>query len=170
LAFVIQNKGMKRIIKTFASGRVLEFDAGKFDDWCIYLNEPGGQRTAPKDVEYFARLQELAEKHGAGKIYKDFVAIYQRTTAQLDAAVLNSISMLSKNYSADAAGIEELLTIVYAGMVAEENKKGAMLKKRIKRLGLHQVLLEKLDPEKAAGFSKGKSWRELDDECRARKF
>jgi hypothetical protein len=161
---------MKRAIKIFAGGRVLEFDAGKFDDWCIYLSEPGGQRTAPKDVDYFARLQVLAKKHGAEKIYEDVVAIYRKTTAQLDATVLNSISTLSKKYSADAAGIEELLTMVYAGMVAEENKQGAMLKKRIKRLGLHQVLIENLDPEKAAVFSKGKSWRELDDECRARKF
>ena len=32
-------------------------------------------------------------------------------------------------------------------MVAEENKKHAILKKRIKRLGMHQVLIEKKSAE-----------------------
>jgi hypothetical protein len=47
-------------------------------------------------------------------------------------------------------------------MVAEENKEHAILKKRIKRLGLYQVLVENMEPEQAAIFSKGKKWTELD--------
>jgi hypothetical protein len=58
--------------------------------------------------------------------------------------------------------MEIWFNVLYAGMVAEENKEHALLKKRIKRLGMHQVLLENMEPEKAALFSKGKKWTELD--------
>jgi hypothetical protein len=46
-------------------------------------------------------------------------------------------------------------------MIAEENKENAILGKRIKRLGMHQVLIENMKPEEAAVFSKGKKWKEL---------
>jgi hypothetical protein len=58
--------------------------------------------------------------------------------------------------------IDIWFTVIYAGMVAEENKKNAKLKKRIKRLGMFQVLIEKKSAEYAANFSKGKKWKELD--------
>ncbi|MDY0143845.1 MAG: hypothetical protein RBR97_18320 [Bacteroidales bacterium] len=47
-------------------------------------------------------------------------------------------------------------------MVAEENKEFAILKKRVKRLGMHQLLIEREKPDYAASYSKGKKWRELD--------
>ncbi len=54
------------------------------------------------------------------------------------------------------------MTIIYAGMVTEETKKNSPLKKRKKRVGMHQLLIEKYLPESAAVFSKGRKWRELD--------
>ena len=66
--------------------------------------------------------------------------------------------------------MDKYFTIFYAGMIAEENKKHAILKKRIKRLGLHQILIEDADPKYAATFSEGKKWRELDVECTNRGF
>lgn len=47
-------------------------------------------------------------------------------------------------------------------MIAEENKLNAILKKRIKRLGMYQVLVQNYPPSVAANYSKGKKWRELD--------
>ncbi len=44
--------------------------------------------------------------------------------------------------------MEIWFNVLYAGMVAEENKENAVLKKRIKRLGMHQVLIDGLEPEK----------------------
>ncbi len=55
-------------------------------------------------------------------------------------------------------------------MIEEENKQFAILKKRIKRLGMHQILIDNLDPEVAANFSKGKKWRELDNLMKLRGF
>jgi hypothetical protein len=47
-------------------------------------------------------------------------------------------------------------------MIAEENKANAILKKRVKRLGVHQVLVLGMPPSEAAKFSNGKKWRDLD--------
>jgi bifunctional pyridoxal-dependent enzyme with beta-cystathionase and maltose regulon repressor activities len=58
--------------------------------------------------------------------------------------------------------VEQSLTVIYAGMIAEENKKNAILKKRIKRLGIHQVLILNMPAREAAKFSYGRNWRELD--------
>jgi len=160
---------MPVLIKSFCDGCWLEYDHGKFDAWCIYLANPNG-RYAPRDVDYFSRLYALGETYGHARIYADFVKIYAVTTAELKHPILQGIERLASAYGADTLEIEKLLTILYAGMVAEENKDKAVLKKRIKRLGMHQVLVDKLAPEVAAHFSRGKPWRTLDQECLARGF
>ncbi len=158
----------------FSDGICLEYGPGQFDAWCIYWVGPltgnGVGRRAPRDVEYFRHLRALAEVHGHAQLYADFIKVYQVTGASIRPAVLRGIERLAAVYGQDALAIEKLLTLLYAAMVAEENKARAVLKKRIKRLGLHQVLVENLAPEIAAEFSRGKSWRILDAECRARGF
>ena len=161
---------INRLIKTFSDGSRLEYDRGSFDEWCIYLTRPHRKRVAPKDIQYFKRFQQLALKHTATRIYADFIKIYEQTTARLDQKILRAITRLSSEYGADALVMELLFTIVYAGMVAEENKSKAILKKRIKRLGMHQVLIEQATPTFAANFSKGQPWQVLDRECRKRGF
>ena len=47
-------------------------------------------------------------------------------------------------------------------MIAEENKENALLKKRIKRLGMYQGLVLDHPADKTAMFSYGKKWKELD--------
>ncbi len=161
---------MGKLIKLLSNGATVEFDKGKFDDWCVYISPPNAWRFAPTDVHYFTRLQLLGIKHGPDKIYQDFLAIYQLTNANLDVGILENISMLSKTYGTDAEEMEQWLAVIYAGMVAEENKEKAILKKRIKRLGLHQILMEGESPQFAAHFSRGKKWRELDELMRQKGF
>ncbi len=153
---------MPRKINQFRNGVSIEYDSGKFDDWCVYLTRANGKRIAPSDNWYFKRLKKLAEKHGSQKIYDDFVVIFNRTAKQIETDVLDLIALLSRAYSSDEPEMEIWLNVLYAGMVAEENKEHAKLGKRIKRLGVHQVLIENAPPEKAAVFSKGKKWGELD--------
>jgi hypothetical protein len=83
---------------------------------------------------------------------------------------LNLTGTLAAKYGEDAEEIEIWLTVIYAGMIAEENKAHAVLGKRIKRLGMYQVLIEKLSPDYAANFSKGKKWRELDAVMKGKGF
>ena len=158
------------LIQTFSDDSQLFFDKGSFDDWCVYFKNTDKTVYAPTDIEYFTRLVELAEKYGPKKLYSHFLQFYRITTNQIDSRILHLINELARLYSEDRLEIEILFTILYAGMVAEENKANARLKKRIKRLGLHQVLIENMDPEMAANFSKGKKWQELDEICKLKGF
>lgn len=158
------------IIRTFRDGSMLEFGAGRFDHWCVYLTRPDRPRYPPKDIDYFVQLRSLAVRHGAQLLYTDFLAIYYRTTRQVSPHVLEMIYYMSKAYGDDELEVDILLSILYAGMIAEENKRRAKLRKRVKRLGVHQVLFENLAPEEAATFSKGKSWEVIDLECTVRNF
>lgn len=152
-------------ICTFSDGTRLYFDRGAFDDWCVFLEASGAKRYAPGDIEYFTRLNELGNLYGHLVIYNDFVSVYARTTANIDSVVINSLPALAQKYAERALEMEKLFAILYAGMVAEENKQHAVLKKRIKRLGMHQTLILKLSPAVAANFSRGKKWRDLDLLC-----
>jgi hypothetical protein len=153
---------MERLVKQFQNQQKIIFDTGKFDDWCVYLVTNDGKRSAPKDLDYFTELQKIAKTYPDNKLYKDFVSIYQSTKASIETTLLEKITRLSNTYLPHhKTRIELLFTILYAGMIAEENKEKAILKKRIKRLGVHQILIQKHSPAYAANFSKGKNWKEL---------
>jgi hypothetical protein len=79
----------------------------------------------------------------------------------IDPMILWRIKRLSLQYGEMTNEVGQWLTVIYYGMIAEENKEHAILKKRIKRLGTHQILMEDKSPEQAATFSKGKSANEL---------
>ncbi|HKI89032.1 MAG TPA: hypothetical protein VKA38_08400 [Draconibacterium sp.] len=161
---------MPHKLNQFSNGGFIEFDKGSFDGWCVYVTKPSGERFAPTDVQYFSRLKKLGNKYGAQKIYDDFAVIYNRTTRQPEPDVFALISLLSHFYGTDALEMEIWFNVLYAGMIAEENKENAILKKRIKRLGMHQVLVESVEPEVAAGFSKGIKWQQLDRLMKAKGF
>jgi hypothetical protein len=113
-------------------------------------------------TEYFSKLNQLGNKHGHEKIYLDFVKFYTPTNKNIDSVVLELITTITNPYGEDTEEMDTWFSVIYAGMVAEENKTNAILKKRIKRLGMHQVLIERLDPNYAANYSRGKKWRDLD--------
>lgn len=158
------------LLRTFRDDSVLEFGAGRFDAWCVYLTRPGQAKYPPRDVDYFAQLRSLAVRHGAQQLYADFLAIYHRTTKELSPHVFEMIYHMAKAYGDDDLEIDILLSILYAGMIAEENKRRAKLRKRVKRLGVHQLLIENFAPEDAATFSRGKPWNVIDFECTVRQF
>lgn len=158
------------IIRQWSDGTTLRFGAGRFDMWCVLLSNARVANYVPKDWEYFTRLRQLADCHGAEVLYRDFVQIYERTTATLEPSVLALIAQLAVKYAADAARAEVLFSILYATMVAEENKRKAILKKRIKRLAVHQMLLEHMPIAEVVVWSKGKRWPDLDAACRQRGF
>jgi len=157
-------------INTINQRHVIEFDQGKFDKWCVYVKMEGRPRYAPVDEEYFCFFKNMALKHGAQKVYNDFVIIYNLTTARHDQRVINKIKEISASYHADAEHTELWLSVIYGGMIAEENKANMILKKRIKRLGMHQILIENVEPQTAAKFSLGKKWSELNALMQQRGF
>jgi hypothetical protein len=135
-------------------GFSLYFSTGRFDDWLVWLEWPEGAKAiAPTDEWYFGKMSRWDDKVGA---YERFVAVYDRTTAEIDPSVFEFIDEIAVSKQEAV-----VLAVLYAGMVAEENKEHAILKKRIKRLGVFQVLVLEMDPKRAANFSRGKKVAEL---------
>ena len=154
---------MRRLVKNLANNRSVIFDKGKFDDWCVYIVESNGYKKAPFDETYFSDLYQISQKYINNKVYNDFVQIYNLTTQRIDESVLHLIDTSIKTYKEeDQILVEQWMTVLYAGMIAEENKIRAILKKRVKHLGMYQVLILGIPAKEAAKFSYGKSWRELD--------
>lgn len=147
----------------------VSFGKGTFDDWCVYVERPN-KLWVPKDYQYFSDLLILADVKAKELIYADFVAIFEGTRNFVDPSVLEQIRIISKTYGHMSWKAERVFTIIYAGMIAEENKEKAPLGKRIKRLGVHQVLIENISPDEAAHFSRDKKYAELNSLCRERGF
>ncbi|MDR0229862.1 MAG: hypothetical protein LBI72_12490 [Flavobacteriaceae bacterium] len=152
-----------RTIKNLQNNRTVIFDSGKFDQWCVYVVEENGFKKAPFDVDYFTDLQNLNNKYPNNKVYYDFISIYKLTDNTINPVILNLIDSITNTYNQeDRIIVEQWFAVIYAGMIAEENKQFAILKKRVKHLGVYQTLIQGMNPSEAARFSYGKKWRELD--------
>lgn len=154
---------MSRLVKNLKNNRSVIFDSGKFDEWCVYVTEANGTKKAPFDETYFSELYNISQKYEQNKVYEDFVQIFNLTTKEIQNTVLEVINQITETYLLeDQVIIEQWMTVLYAGMIAEENKERAILKKRVKHLGMYQVLVLNMPAREAAKFSYGKPWRELD--------
>jgi len=158
------------IIKRLSDNSIIERDRGTFDEWCVYLTRPQIPRHAPRDRDYFQRLIELSGYHTSQRIYDDFVRIYEITNTETSPRVLEFITEIASSYGDDSVEMDILYTILYLGMVAEENKTNTRLGKRIKRLGMHQILIDNVDALTAANFSRGMRWQQISTECENKGF
>lgn len=163
------------LIRQFANGTVVEYDRGRFDEWCVYVTRPGVARRPPLDVEYFGELLQMANTYGNERVHNEFIEIYNATSDKVEATVLERIHELASHYKDIEFETELLYTVVYAAMVSEErqrveNPRRAPNGKRLKRLGIHQIFFEGFAPQDAANWSRGRRAAELADECRQRGF
>lgn len=167
------------VVKSFPGGTSIGFIEGKFDRWCVQERVFVWTRR-PTDAGCFARLLELAQRYGTDKVMADFVAVYDamgvkppRGDLLPSDQVLDLITRLSAAYGSspgDDVRADRLFTTLYLTMIAEENKARAILGKRIKRLGVHLVLMEGRTPEEAAAFPTGKKAAELSALCQSYGF
>ena len=161
---------MERLIQRIDKNTSVVFDTGKFDDWCVYI-KTGSGRKPPLDTEYFEFFRNLASQFGTERVYGEFVEIYNLVSTSIRKEARSRIIAIAKTYPTPLDRDVALnLVVIYAGMVAERNKKFAVLKERIKRLGMHQVLIEGMDVNEAANYSKGMKASELDKICREMGF
>ena len=161
---------MGEIIKEFNNGSYLEYDQGSFDNWCVYLTKTDGTRKPPYDTDYFQQLKELSNTYGADRLYRDYVKVYELTGNSIDDNVLNLISEISNDYGAHSIEVDIIFSILYMAMIAEENKAFTKLGKRIKRLGIHELLIENKSVQYSANFMRDVGWREISDLCNKRGF
>lgn len=100
--------------------------------------------------------------YGEDQVYNDFLRVYDVAVYDYDDEKAYSvIKEVAKNYSYHQT--EHWWSIFYKTMVAEERKENTILGKRIKRLGVYNVLFDKYAPKYTAEYMKGMGWRELDD-------
>ncbi len=160
-----------KLLKQFEDGTTIEQGRGSFDDYCVFLSRPNRDKYAPTDEEYFSFFIEMARKYTPERIYDDFVQIYDRTSGEIDMRVLSDINAISDNYEEeDSLDFNIWYSVIYLAMVAEERKKNAILKKRIKRLGVYQILFDDMSAKNAACYSVGKRVSELDPLCKSKGF
>ncbi len=153
---------MERLVAELNNEAKVVFDTGKFDEWCVYFVEKE-KRSAPRDIDYLTALKALSKKYKAEQLYNFFLTIYNHSYSIIDRKLVEIIKNISiKFLPEDQFSVEKWFTIIYAGMIAENNKHKTKLGKRIKHLAIHQLLIQNYSPEEAANFSRGKSWYELD--------
>lgn len=153
---------MPTLVKVVRNLHRVEFDFGSFDNWCVFLQRHKQERYPPLDTEYFTFFQTMGAIYRVKKVYSDFVSIYEPTSKNIEVSILSNITSIADTYSNHVEEADIWFTVIYAGMIAEENKANMILKKRIKRLGMYQLMIQNMNPADAANFSKGKNWRELD--------
>lgn len=147
-------------VKRLKDGSIIFQGPGKFDDYCVFINE-----HAPRDEEYFNFFIEKSEIYGKDQIYSDFKYIYSKTGKEIDEEILKDIERISSNYKNDVINFDKWFTVIYLGMIAEENKKNTILGKKIKGLAMYQIMKENFTAKEAANYSKGKKAFELQKEC-----
>lgn len=160
----------KRHIATFSDGTSCFFEQGAFDDFCVYVEDTNSAAVPPRDVDYFSDLISLGKHKGFDFVYSDFVVLYARTGTDVLPQVISDIKEKASEYPPMHLVFEKTFTVLYAGMIAEENKVNTKLGKRIKRLGVHSLLVERIPVEQAANFMRGMPWRQIDELCKARGF
>lgn len=160
------------IITQLEDGTIIEQDRGTFDDYCVYVTKPGEDRFAPRDVQYFQFFIEKAERYTPEKIYSDYEKIYNKTDAIIRDEVIDEIrdEIVLEYDRSERNEFALWYIVIYMGMVAKENKRNAVLQKRIKRLGMYQILFNGMSARKAANYSKGRRVGELGPLCKQNGF
>lgn len=151
---------------TAKDGSTLEFDRGSFDDWCVWETHPDGRRFAPRDVDYFGTLLMFAEKFGANQVYSDFVAIYDVAESHVTDRSQETVKICAIKYQPLDGLVEKTFMVLLMSMVAENQKRNTRLGKRIKRLGVQDLLFGSRNVTHAANFMKGMRWQQIDALCR----
>lgn len=136
------------------------FDRGKFDDWCVFYINDENKKFIPLDKHYFQWILDLSKKYGVDQVYSDFLLVYEAADEIFDEDdCLSLCTEIDKHYE---EGTTHWWVIYYMTMVAECKKENAILKKRIKHLGVYNVLFDGYDIEYVTRYMRGKGWRYLD--------
>lgn len=161
---------MSRKIRDFNDGIYIEYSNGSFDSWLVSICAPDGTKIPPKDEDYFNALISLAKIKTNKEVYDDFVLVYDLAEDDVKDADFKTIDLISSGYGAQSLYANKVFSILYATMIAENNRKNTRLKKRIKRLGVHMLLIENVSPHDAAIYSYHKHFPELSEDCEKRGF
>ena len=178
---------MKPKVPLYKNGFILEdgeqiyFAEGSFDKWCVFTKKDGKQE-APHDYDYFQQVYDLSITYGKEKVYSSFLTIYDcvegnEWSSKDKMQCYEVCEDVSKRYGEPTL---RLWIILYMTMLAEEMKKNKILGKRIKHLGIYNLLFDEYpityitgyvndDGERVDGYMRNAGgWRRLDELMRER--
>lgn len=142
------------------------FGEGKFDEWCVYCRKPNGGFWFALDKQYLYWIKKMSLRYGKEKVYNDFLRIFEVARFDFDFEEGYSvIKEVSLNYPVCT---EHWWTIFYMTMIAECHKEGTILNKRIKHLGVYNVIFDGYGSGYTANYMKKLHWWELDELMRVR--
>ena len=136
---------------------------------CLHQNSQWQACTTRYRV--FSIFVNLGAEFTNSRVYYDFVSIYDRVAEEVEEDTLQYIAKIAKTYpSPTDRDVFLYFVVIYAGMIAERNKRNTILKHRIKRLAMHQILVDGMSVSEAANFSKRKRAGWLDRICKGKGF
>lgn len=139
-------------------GTRIWFGKGNFDDWCVFVKEKG-EIKCYTDKDYFNVIKSLSKIYGVEMVYDDFKTIYFSVNEQFDIhKMVSKCESVAKHYAEKTL---KWWIVLYMTMVAEENKKNKILGKRIKHLGIYNILFDKYEIDYVTTYMNGMKWYEL---------
>lgn len=165
----IKPEELNSLITAFDDSTYLCFTRGAFDSWRVtFLDAEGKQNYSPKDTAFFDYFLSLTE-YGSTK--KDIFNIIKKMSKKISKNMDIIFDPLRKDIYKYAKELnipeneqlrfEKAMMSILAAMLSEEQKAFTKLGKKLKLLGLHQVLIGNMEPKTAANWSRGKSWRDI---------
>ena len=136
------------------------FGEGNIDEWCVYCIKPNKKTWFAYDHEYLSWIRKMGKFHGENKIYDSFIRIYNNVSYNYD--MIEGYEVI-KDVSSDYPRTEHYWTWFWMTMVAEERKENAILGKRIKRLGVYNILFDKYKLRYITSYMVGMKWYDLEE-------
>ena len=146
-----------QVLKMFRDNTLLLYDRGSFDEYRVsFYDNKLRYRSSPNDAQFFTFLLKMGNNE---KVWQMIVELAGQIDKHTEFQNI-TLPQLSGSLAA-----EKVFSALAAAMMAEERKAKSKLGRRVKLLGCHQVLQQKITPRVAAKWSRGKPWREIADEC-----
>ena len=146
-----------QVLRMFSDTTLLLYDRGSFDEYRVsFYNDKLHHRSSPNDAQFFTFFLKMGNNAKVWQLIVDLAAQINKHT-EFQNINLPKLSGSLKE--------EKVFSALAAAMMAEERKAKSKLGRRVKLLGCHQVLIQKIAPRVAAKWSRGKPWKEIAAEC-----
>ena len=146
-----------------SNGYKFWFGRGRFDDYCVFCSKPNNKYWFALDKEYLGWIKRLGRRYGVDNVYEDFLQVYDLVDSDYEGKfriVEDLIWDLDKHYNGNT---ERWWAVFYMTMVAECCRENTILNKRIKHLGVYNVLFDDMGAGYTSQYMKKMQWWELDD-------
>ena len=136
------------------------FGEGNIDEWCVYCVKPNNRTWFAYDHEYLSWIRKMGKFHGEEKVYTSFCKIFDNVSYDYN---MNDGYQIVHEVSKEYNNTDHFWAWFWMTMIAEERKENAILGKRIKRLGVYNILFDKYKLKHIVKYMVGMKWYDLED-------